>query len=138
MFELNNKNVKKILLIITYAAVLIFALFNIKFVGYILNLLKPFIIGFAIAFILNIPLSKFESFWKDKTARKIKDKKGRVTKTIPKDSKLMRPLAIVFSLVVFIAIIAGVLLLVIPQVGNTVGILKENILWSRKSADSFL
>ena len=127
MFELNNKNVKKILLIITYAAVLIFALFNIKFVGYILNLLKPFIIGFAIAFILNIPLSKFESFWKEKTARKIKDKKGRVTKTIPKDSKLMRPLAIVFSLVVFIAIIAGVLLLVIPQVGNTVNILKENI-----------
>lgn len=127
MFELNNKNVKKILLIITYAAVLIFALFNIKFVGYILNLLKPFIIGFAIAFILNIPLSKFESFWKKRTQKQVKDKKGKVVKTVQKESKLMRPLAIIFSLVVFIAIIAGVLVLVIPQLGNTVEILKENI-----------
>lgn len=127
MFELNNKNVKKILLIITYAAVLIFALFNIKFLGYIINLLKPFIIGFAIAFILNIPLSKFESFWKKRSQKQVKDKKGKVIKTVNKDSKLMRPLAIIFSLVVFIVIIAGVLLLVIPQLGNTVNILKENI-----------
>ena len=102
MFELNNKNVKKILLIITYAAVLIFALFNIKFLGYIINLLKPFIIGFAIAFILNIPLSKFESFWKKRSQKQVKDKKGKVIKTVNKDSKLMRPLAIIFSLVVFI------------------------------------
>ena len=66
MFELNGKNVKKILFIITYAALLVFALINIKYVGYLLNLLKPFIVGFAIAFILNIPLSSFEKAWKNR------------------------------------------------------------------------
>ena len=75
MFELNGKNVKKILLIITYAALLVFSLFNIKYVGYLFNLLKPFIIGFAIAFILNIPLSLFEKFFKKISAKKIKNKK---------------------------------------------------------------
>ena len=63
MFELNSKNVKKILLIITYTVLLCFALLNLdvvfKVLGYILNLLKPFIYGFCLAFVLNIPLSKF-------------------------------------------------------------------------------
>ena len=65
MFEFNKQNIKKILLIITYTILLCFALINFKFVlnviGYILNLLKPFIFGFCIAFILNIPLSKIEN-----------------------------------------------------------------------------
>lgn len=121
MFELNSKNVKKILLIITYAALLVFALINIKYVGYLLNLLKPFIIGFAMAFILNIPLSAFERFWKKRNSKKTKNKK------VQKNSKGLRPIAIIFSLLVFVAIIAGVLLIIIPQLANTVEIFKENL-----------
>ena len=125
MFELNGKNVKKILFIITYAALLVFALINIKYVGYLLNLLKPFIVGFAIAFILNIPLSSFEKAWKNRKNKKAKNKKQKQDKD--NNPKMMRPLAIVFSLLVFILVIAGVLLIIIPQLVNTVDIFKENL-----------
>ena len=125
MFELNGKNVKKILFIITYAALLVFALINIKYVGYLLNLLKPFIVGFAIAFILNIPLSSFEKAWKNRKNKKVKSKKQKQDKD--NNPKMMRPLAIVFSLLVFILVIAGVLLIIIPQLVNTVDIFKENL-----------
>lgn len=125
MFELNGKNVKKILFIITYAALLVFALINIKYVGYLLNLLKPFIVGFAIAFILNIPLSSFEKAWKNRKNKKAKNKKQK--QDSDNNPKMMRPLAIVFSLLVFILVIAGVLLIIIPQLVNTVDIFKENL-----------
>ncbi len=125
MFELNGKNVKKILLIITYAALLVFALINIQYVGYLLNLLKPFIVGFAMAFILNIPLSAFEKFWKKRGNNNTKNKKQK--KNVQKTSKGLRPMAIIFSLLVFVAIIAGVLLIIIPQLANTVDIFKENL-----------
>ena len=125
MFELNGKNVKKILLIITYAALLVFSLFNIKYVGYLFNLLKPFIIGFAIAFILNIPLSLFEKFFKKRRAKKIKDKKQK--KINQNCSKSIRSISIIFSLLVFVLVIAGVLLIIIPQLVNTVDIFKENL-----------
>lgn len=125
MFELNGKNVKKILFIITYAALLVFALINIKYVGYLLNLLKPFIVGFAIAFILNIPLSSFEKAWKNRKNKKAKNKKQK--QDSDNNPKMMRPLAILFSLLVFILVIAGVLLIIIPQLVNTVDIFKENL-----------
>ena len=123
MFELNDKNIKKILLIITYAAFLVFALINIKYVGYILNLLKPFIIGFVIAFILNIPLSAFENFWKKQKIKRAENKKDK-SKT---ESKSMRSIAIIFSLLVFILIVVGILLIIIPQLVNTVNIFKDNL-----------
>lgn len=125
MFELNGKNVKKILFIITYAALLVFALINIKYVGYVLNLLKPFIVGFAIAFILNIPLCAFERVWKNRKVKNAKNKK--LQKNAQTNPKGMRPLAIVFSLLVFILVIAGVLLIIIPQLVNTIDIFKENL-----------
>lgn len=125
MFDLNGKNVKKILFIITYAALLVFALINIKYVGYVLNLLKPFIVGFAIAFILNIPLCAFERVWKNRKVKNAKNKK--LQKNAQTNPKGMRPLAIVFSLLVFILVIAGVLLIIIPQLVNTIDIFKENL-----------
>ncbi len=73
MFEFNKNNVKKILIIITYTVLLCFGLMNFNLVlsglGYVLNLLKPFLFGFCIAFVLNIPLSKMENVIK-KSKRK--------------------------------------------------------------------
>ena len=55
-----NEKTKELLLIVTYAIVLIFALFNLKemfrIIIYILKLIMPFIIGIGIAFVLNILL----------------------------------------------------------------------------------
>lgn len=128
MFELNSKNVKKILLIITYTVLLCFALLNLnvvfKVLGYILNLLKPFIYGFCLAFILNIPLSKFESMFKNRK----KNQKNKAAKpTTEKKNTKLRVAGIAFSILIFIGIIFLTLFLVIPEFINTISIFKDNI-----------
>ena len=130
MFELSPKNLKKILLIITYAIVLCLALLNLdvvfKVFSYLFNLLKPFLYGFCLAFILNIPLSKFEGMIKN---RKLKKKaKQKESKNIPeKKNTKLRVLGIIVSLLIFIGIICLTMFLVIPEIINTFNIFKENI-----------
>ena len=131
MFEFSPKNMKKILLIVTYAIVLCLALLNLdvvfKVFGYLFNLLKPFIFGFCLAFILNIPLSKFESIvnkMKNKKSKKSKD--TRKNHPEKKNTKL-RLLGILISLLIFIGIICLTMFLVIPEIINTFNIFKENI-----------
>lgn len=136
MFELNSKNIKKILVIITYTILLCFACIKfdivLKAFGYILNLLKPFIFGFCIAFILNIPLSKIEGMLTGK------NKKGKIKKNSDKREKKVEPenkktngklrlLSIVISLLIFIGIIFLTLFLVIPEFINTISIFKNSI-----------
>ena len=136
MFELNSKNIKKILVIITYTILLCFACIKfdivLKALGYILNLLKPFIFGFCIAFILNIPLSKIEGMLTGK------NKKGKIKKNSDKREKKVEPenkktngklrlLSIVISLLIFIGIIFLTLFLVIPEFINTISIFKDSI-----------
>ena len=136
MFELNSKNIKKILVIITYTILLCFACIKfdivLKAFGYILNLLKPFIFGFCIAFILNIPLSKIEGMLTGK------NKKGKIKKNSDKREKKVEPenkktngklrlLSIVISLLIFIGIIFLTLFLVIPEFINTISIFKDSI-----------
>ena len=129
MFELNSKNVKKILLIITYTVLLCFALLNLnvvfKVLGYILNLLKPFIYGFCLAFILNIPLSKFENMFKNK--KKVAKGKAPAKPTVEKKNTKLRVAGIAFSISIFIGIIFLTLFLVIPEFINTISIFKDNI-----------
>lgn len=129
MFELNSNNVKKILLIITYTLLLLFALLNIKVVfsvvGYILKLIKPFIYGFCLAFILNIPLSKIENMFKRKSS-KSKNKKGTKNSEDKINMKL-RVIAIILSLLIFVGIIMITMFLVVPEFVNTISIFKENI-----------
>ncbi len=130
MFEFNKQNIKKILLIITYTILLCFALINFKFVlnviGYILNLLKPFIFGFCIAFILNIPLSKIENII-SKLKKNKKNKKKKDIQGVNKPNKKVRAFSIMMSLIIFIGIIFFTLFLVIPEFINTISILKENV-----------
>lgn len=136
MFELNSKNIKKILVIITYTILLCFACIKfdivLKALGYILNLLKPFIFGFCIAFILNIPLSKIEGMLtrKNKKGKIKKNSDKREKKVEPENKKTngkLRLLSIVISLLIFIGIIFLTLFLVIPEFINTISIFKDSI-----------
>ena len=72
--ELNKNNMKKILLIVTYGLVLFTILQNLSFIGTIftktVELIYPFILGAALAFIINIPMSIFEKMFKKKKAGK--------------------------------------------------------------------
>lgn len=136
MFELNSKNIKKILVIITYTILLCFACIKfdivLKAFGYIFNLLKPFIFGFCIAFILNIPLSKIEGMLTRKNKKgKIKNNSDKREKKVETENKKtngkLRLLSIVISLLIFIGIIFLTLFLVIPEFINTISIFKDSI-----------
>ena len=136
MFELNSKNIKKILVIITYTILLCFACIKfdivLKAFGYIFNLLKPFIFGFCIAFILNIPLSKIEGMLTGKNKKgKIKNNSDKREKKVEPENKKtngkLRLLSIVISLLIFIGIIFLTLFLVIPEFINTISIFKDSI-----------
>ena len=65
---MTREQIKDILKLITYTIVLIFLLFNLDFtiniIKAIFRLILPFIIGIAIAFILNVLLVKIEKRYK--------------------------------------------------------------------------
>ena len=76
----------------------------------LVGLLSPFLLGAAIAFILNVPM------------RGIEAKLGRI-----KSDGLRRATAIVLTLLAFVVVIVSVVLLLIPQIGATFEILVPKI-----------
>ena len=112
--ELNKENIKKILGIITFAIVLFFLLENIVVVKEVaqtlIKVMSPFLIGLALAFILNIPMSFFE--------RKLfKNKKN----------KLKRPCSLILSIIIVVLIISFIIKLVIPQLFSIIVMFISNV-----------
>ena len=66
--DLSKANIKKILGIITFAIVLYAIMSNLpkvlSVIGYVVSLLKPFIVGLCIAFILNVIMRQIEDYLK--------------------------------------------------------------------------
>ncbi len=112
--ELNKKNVRTILLIITFAVV-IFNLvqhLNTVFgsVKYVWNLFGTVIAGLATAFVLNVPLRVFEN----RVFRSMKQGNS------PFLRKLCRPLSLLCSILVVFGVLALLLVVVLPQISSTV------------------
>ena len=109
-----HKN-NRIIVYITYAIVLAFLLFNyvdvIKYVTYVLSLATPFYIAIIIAFILNIPMNKFEELLKKKL----------------KNKDIIRGLAIGLTLFFALLIIILFTSYVLPELGESITILITNI-----------
>ena len=105
--ELNKRTLRTIALLAAGCLLLYWALQNHKalmdLVNWVTGLLRPFLIGSAIAFILNVPMRAFEKWLPAKM------KPGR-----------RRALAMLLVLVAVVAVVALVLGLVIPQLGATV------------------
>ena len=61
---MKNEIRKNIVFIITYIAILIFALVNfekiLSILGYIINILSPFLFGIILAFVLNVLVNFIE------------------------------------------------------------------------------
>ena len=76
----------------------------------LMGLLTPFLLGAAFAFILNVPMRSIE---------------GKLMKI--KRPGLRRAAAIVLTLLSFVVVIVGVVLLLIPQIGATIQILAPKI-----------
>jgi len=116
--ELNKKNMKKLVILITFGIGLFWLLDSIPaiwdFISHVLNLLFPFILGGVIAFILNIPMKKIENFIKSR----IKNKKSKLP---------IRTISITLSLVMFIGIILLICFLLIPELIENIQLLLKNI-----------
>ena len=101
--ELKRETMRKIKELIIFTAILIVCLWKYEtvfaFIKFILNLLLPFIIGGAIAFVLNVPMNFFQRhlFPKEKLEN---------NKTL---KKLEKPVSLIISL----ACVIGVIVLVI-------------------------
>lgn len=112
----SKKDITNICKIVAFGVVLYWALGNIQLISNIFHtlagILKPFIIGIAIAFIVNIPMNIFE---KRLFKTRKKDKKGkRIIEEKP--SKLKRIASILLALIIIIAVIVVITYLVVPEV----------------------
>lgn len=108
---------KEIMLLILFAAVVCLGVLYFGtlagFVGNFVGMLKPFIIGACIAFVVNLPLKFLEE---------------KVLNRLPqKLQKSKRTMGIVLSLLFFVAVIAFVVISVIPQLGRTLNQLTQKI-----------
>ena len=111
--ELNKETVRKIKEIIVFTAVLIVCLWKYEMVfdviKFILNILLPFIIGGAIAFVLNVPMNFFQ--------RKLFPEEKRTNNRVL--SKLEKPVSLILSLLCVIGVVGLVMFVVIPQLKAT-------------------
>ena len=119
MFELDKKNVKKIILIVAFGVILYWTLQNLETVGnaigFVIQLIFPFILGLAIAFLLNIIVNLIEN------KILVFKKQGKFM------TKIKRPLSITLSVILLLAIMCFILFLVVPEFINTFSIFAQNI-----------
>lgn len=111
--DLNDTNIRKIKEIIVFTAILIVCLWKydvvLDIVLSVLHIFLPFIIGGAIAFVLNVPMNFFQRHLFPEE-RIEKSKIGK---------KLARPVSMVLVLVSVIGVVAIVMFILIPELGNT-------------------
>lgn len=107
-------NLKKYIILITFALVGLWIVNNLNVVGNIFNviisILFPFIFGGALAFLLNIPMSFFE-----RKCKKIKNK------------KTLRIVSLIFAIVVILFVIILMINLIVPELIDVVKLLIDNI-----------
>lgn len=112
--NLDKENLKKIrgLIIFTILALVVLWNYQKAFQGiaFLWGVISPFVLGGAIAFIINIPMNFFE----EKLFGKAKEKKKKWA------TKLARPLSLILTLFVVIGILAIVVLGVVPELGRTI------------------
>lgn len=116
--EMDKKTTKSILKIILISILFIFALWHIDIaisaLFKVLRILRPVIIGFIIAFILNNFMRTNEKMF-SKLFRK------------DSNSKLVKYFSIVFVYVIFFGIIVSVILIVVPQLIRSIDLFKDNL-----------
>ncbi len=118
--DLSNLSIKKIRELIVFTALLVVALWKFDVVLGVLKtigqIIFPFILGGAIVFVINVPMS----FLEKKIFENIK-KENKAAR------KLARPVSLLLTIVLVIGVIALVMIGVTPQLTKTMGSLMINI-----------
>lgn len=119
--EFNHETVKRIRGLIVFAAFVVLCFWRydiiLKVISFVVHVIFPFILGGAIAFVLNVPMNFIQRhlFNPDR----IKDHKYV--------KKIARPVSMLLVLCSVIGVIALVMLVLIPQLGETFVNLGKNI-----------
>ena len=118
--DLSKMSIKKIRELIVFTALLVVALWKFDVVLGVLktiwDIIFPFVLGGAIAFLTNVPMSFLE--------KKIFENVKKENKTA---RKLARPVSLLLTIVLVVGVIALVMIGVIPQLTKTMGSLMINI-----------
>lgn len=113
--DLNKKNMKNLMILIVFAVLVLVGVQRIENLAagfvFLMRIVFPFILGGAMAFILNIPMHFLE---------------GRVFAKAKK-KKLVRPVSLVLSILFVVAILQIVLVVVIPEIAATFASISKNI-----------
>lgn len=116
---MKDKTRKDIIIIISYIALVIFALVNfskiLAFLGKVISIFSPFLLGIILAFVLNV----LNNFIEKKIFGKIKPSKIW--------NKIKRPLCITLSLILVFLTIFFVMNLLIPQLKNSVSLFTDTL-----------
>ena len=107
--ELNKKTMQRIMLLIAFAVLLFWGLYNIsavtKVLGKLLDLLSPLLLGICIAFVLNLMMAALERLWDRALAKWSSPWRG----------KLKRPVCLTLTMVLFVGIIFAIFFILIPR-----------------------
>ena len=117
---LSRGNIKKICAIILFAVIIYAAAQNFGTVlgiaGFLWGVILPFALGLIIAYILNIPMMSVERLLFKNHVKIVKigeDREHCIKK------KYVRPLSILITFILLILVLAGILLIIIPQTSMT-------------------
>ena len=119
--NISDEAVKKIRGLIIFAAIIIACFWKydvvISVLAFIFHVIFPFVLGGAIAFVLNVPMNFIQRhlFPEDK----IKDKKAA--------KKVARPVSILITLCLVIGVLVLIMFVMIPQLIDTFAKLGESI-----------
>ena len=130
--KLDKENMRKMRELILFTIIILIALWNYKMIFdaivFILGIVLPFLVGGAIAFVLNVPMSFFEK--KIFYNRHLKDKKIA--------NRLARPVSLVLTIAVLIGVVVLVMFVVIPELTKTILSLGKTIQAFVPEAQRFL
>ncbi|MBS6196451.1 MAG: AI-2E family transporter [Clostridiales bacterium] len=111
--DLNKTNMKKIMGLIVFTILILVGIENLDQIlnvaSRIFNIIFPFVLGGAIAFIINMPMR-----WIEKTL--FDEKRWKNSKRM---KKLARPLSLLLSICLIVAVVVVVFFVVVPQLGET-------------------
>ena len=112
--QLSRKITRKILFFITFAVALIFAVFHLdklrEMAAYLTGILMPFLVGIAIAFVLNVFVKLFEN----KIFSPLNKKNFKVW------GHIRRPLSIVLSFLIVFSIVSFIIFFVLPEIARSI------------------
>ena len=113
---MSKETIKALRGLMIFAALLVLAVLHLDKVflalGLIISIFRPFIIGAAVAFVINLPMKAIEN---------------RLFAKRNKLSKWKRPLSFVLSILAVVLVFWAVFMLIIPQLGETISELAVKI-----------